>query len=230
MGASSHGRPGAARPARHRIASFALIAGIIVVIGAGGGLIWASQTGHPAMAAGTAHHQALPASATRPVHEFLAAPVSAPPPPQAAKPVSLTIPAIGVHTTLIRLGIAGDGTLQVPSTTAVAGWFTGSPRPGDTGAAVIAGHVDSYKGPGVFFRLRLLRPGDEVSVKRADGSTARFRVTSVRQYYKTQFPTLSVYGTVPDSELRLITCGGTFDAQTGHYLSNVVVSAQLLTR
>jgi LPXTG-site transpeptidase (sortase) family protein len=139
----------------------------------------------------------------------------------------LTIPAVGVQTSLIRLGLASDGTLQVPFSTTVAGWYTGSPRPGAVGAAVIAGHVDSRVGPAVFFRLKMLQPGDAVYVKRADDSVAVFRVTGVQQYEKAQFPTDSVYGPVPDAELRLITCGGTFDPQTGHYLSNVVVSAVL---
>jgi hypothetical protein len=144
-----------------------------------------------------------------------------------AEPVSLTIPAIGVRTKLVHLGLNSNGTLQVPASTAVAGWYTGSPRPGAAGAAVIAGHVDSRTALGVFYWLRTLRPGDRVYVKRADGTLAVFTVTSVRTYAKDQFPTAAVYGPVPDAELRLITCGGTFDWSTGHYLSNVVVSARL---
>jgi sortase (surface protein transpeptidase) len=80
----------------------------------------------------------------------------------------------------------------------------------------------------VFFRLRLLRPGDRVYVRRADGSLAVFEVTAVHSYLKTRFPTAAVYGPVPDAELRLITCGGTFDYATGHYLSNVIVYAALV--
>ncbi len=142
-----------------------------------------------------------------------------------ARPVKLIIPAIGVRTRLVRLGIAPGGALQVPSTTAVAGWYTGSPRPGAIGSSVIAGHVDSRLGPGVFFRLRLLRPGERIYVRRADGSLAVFRVTSVRTYLKTRFPTGAVYGAAPGPQLRLITCGGLFDAGLGSYLSNVVVYA-----
>ena len=87
-----------------------------------------------------------------------------------ARPVYLSIPVIGVHTRLIRLGLTAQGTLQVPASTSVAGWYTGGPRPGQVGSAVIAGHIDSYLGPGVFFRLRLLRPGDRVYVRQAGGS------------------------------------------------------------
>ena len=144
---------------------------------------------------------------------------------QVSLPVALTIPSIGVQTSLIRLGLTASGALQVPPSTAVAGWYTGSPRPGAIGSAVIAGHVDSHVGPGVFFRLSSLRPGDPVYVRRADGTLAVFRVTAVREYDKDGFPTAAVYGPTPDAELRLITCGGTFDTQLRSYLSNTVVYA-----
>ena len=146
-------------------------------------------------------------------------------PASVARPVSLSIPVIGVHTRLIRLGLTAQGTLQVPASTSVAGWYTGGPRPGQVGSAVIAGHIDSYLGPGVFFRLRLLRPGDRVYVRQAGGMLAVFRVYAERSYPKDRFPTQKVYGPAPDPELRLITCGGTFDAATGSYLNNVVVYA-----
>jgi sortase (surface protein transpeptidase) len=144
---------------------------------------------------------------------------------QVSLPVTLTIPSIGVQTSLIRLGLTASGTLQVPQSTAVAGWYTGSPRPGAVGSAVIAGHIDSRTGPGIFFRLSSLRPGDRVYVRRADGTLAVFRVTAVRQFPKDSFPTSAVYGPAPDPEVRLITCGGTFDPQTGSYLSNTIVYA-----
>jgi sortase (surface protein transpeptidase) len=147
---------------------------------------------------------------------------------QVAPPVSLIIPAIGVKTSLIRLGLQSNGSLQVPSTTAVAGWYAESPRPGAVGSAVIAGHVDSYQGPGVFYWLRNMKSGERVYVTRADRSVAVFSVTSVQTYPKAAFPTSIVYGATPDAELRLITCGGTFDSTTGHYLSNIIVYATLV--
>jgi sortase (surface protein transpeptidase) len=140
-------------------------------------------------------------------------------------PVFLRIPAIGVRTRLTRLGLTAQGTLQVPSSTSVAGWYTGSPRPGAIGSSVIAGHIDSRLGPGIFFRLRLLRPGNHIYVRQAGGRLAIFRVTAVRQYAKSAFPTGRVYGPAPDPELHLITCGGVFDEATGNYLANVVVYA-----
>jgi sortase (surface protein transpeptidase) len=148
--------------------------------------------------------------------------------PKVARPVRLVIPVIGVRTHLVRLGLTSAGTLQVPASAAVAGWFSKSPRPGALGASIIAGHIDSRSGPGVFFRLRDLRRGQFVYVTRANRTVARFRVTAVRQYAKVHFPAAHVYGPVPDAELRLITCGGTFDYATGSYLSNVVVYAVLV--
>ena len=142
-----------------------------------------------------------------------------------ARPVSLIIPMIGVKTRLTELGLDAGGALQVPSSATVAGWYTGSPRPGAIGPAVIEGHVDSLTGPGVFYRLSELQPGDRIYVRRADGTTVEFRVTTAQTYQKAYFPTTDVYGPTPDPELRLITCGGTFDYATGHYLSNTIIYA-----
>jgi sortase (surface protein transpeptidase) len=188
------------------------------VLAAGAGVTGLAMTRHP-VAEQWAAFSALP----DPI-----GPIAAVGQSQDAKvplPVSLTIPAIGVQTSLVSLGLTATGALQVPSSTAVAGWYTGSPRPGATGSSVIAGHIDSYAGPGVFFYLSHLVPGDRVYVRRADGTLAVFRVTAVRSYAKAQFPTQAVYGGTPVPELRLITCGGTFDPQTGSYLSNTVVYA-----
>jgi Sortase domain len=140
-----------------------------------------------------------------------------------APPVALVIPAIGVRTRLTRLGRTPQGTLQVPASTSVAGWYAAGPRPGEIGSAIIVGHIDSNLGPGVFFRLRLLRPGDLVYVRRANGTLVVFRVYARQTYAKSNFPTERVYGPTPDAELHLITCGGVFSPTTGSYLSNVVV-------
>jgi hypothetical protein len=145
-------------------------------------------------------------------------------------PVSVTIPAIGVRSSLLRLGLNPDGTIQVPSLVTSAdeaAWYKYSVTPGQIGTSVIEGHVDSYDGPAVFFRLGALRPGNKIDVTLADGVTAVFRVTGVREYAKTEFPTTMVYGPADFAALRLITCGGAFDSATGHYLSSVVVFASL---
>jgi hypothetical protein len=134
-------------------------------------------------------------------------PVLSTPALAAAPPVRIRISAIGVDSSLIALGLAADGTLQVPVDGSVAGWFTGSPTPGEHGPAVIAAHVDWNHAPGVFFHLRDLEPGAEVAVDRADGTTARFEVLKVEQYPKDAFPTERVYGDIDHAGLRLITCG-----------------------
>ena len=145
-------------------------------------------------------------------------------------PVSVSIPAIGVHSRLLRLGLNSDGTVQVPSietSSDEAAWYQYSATPGQIGSSVIEGHVDSDQGPAVFFRLGALRPGDTVDVTLADGVTAIFRVTGVREYAKSRFPAKAIYGATDYAALRLITCGGAFDYSTGHYLSSTVVFASL---
>src|SRR6516165_2010656 len=145
-------------------------------------------------------------------------------------PVSIEIPAIGVHSILLSLGVNPDGTMQVPPLHRkpnAAGWYKYSVTPGQIGASVIEGHVDSTQGPAVFFRLCALRPGDTIDVTLADGITAIFRVTGVREYTKSRFPAKTIYGATDFAALRLITCGGAFDYATGHYLSSTVVFASL---
>jgi sortase (surface protein transpeptidase) len=142
-------------------------------------------------------------------------------------PVRIGIPAVGVSSPLDRLGRARDRTVQVPSRWERAGWYAPGTRPGDPGSAVILGHVDSKRGPAVFYRLRELRPGDLVEVALAGGSSVRFAVERVEQYDKRRFPTAEVYYPTLTPELRLVTCGGTFDATAGHYRSNIIVFAAL---
>ena len=222
--APRHGRHASSRRVVRRPWAAAIALAGALALGAGAvGLAWASHTGRPPTPVGR------PPLAPVPAGHWAAVPPPKNSRPIAA-PVSLDIPAIGVQTRLVHLGLTAAGALQVPPTAAVAGWYTGSPRPGAIGAAVIAGHIDSAQGPGVFFRLRLLRAGELVYIRRASGSLAVFRVTAVRQYLKTAFPTSAVYGAVPTAQLRLITCGGTFDPATGHYLSNVIVFATLAPR
>jgi Sortase domain len=205
-------------PAGRRPALVVTACGVLACLVGAGGLVIASQAARGPRPPGPVPVVPVPDGR-------LTAPLGAAANQVAARPVRLVIPAIGVRTALIRLGTTSSGSLQVPPTTAVAGWYDGSPRPGEIGSAVIAGHVDSFRGPGVFFRLRLLRQADRVYVRRSDGSLVSFRVTAVREYRKDRFPTAAVYGPVPDAQLRLITCGGTFDPALRSYLSNVVVFA-----
>jgi sortase (surface protein transpeptidase) len=145
-------------------------------------------------------------------------------------PKRLRIPAIGVDTPVMALGLAADGTVEVPPIEAhsPAGWYDGSPTPGQLGPSVLLGHVTvGAYGDGVFLRLDRLRPGDRVRIDRADGSTAVFTVDRVQKVPKAHFPTRQVYGNVDHPALRLITCGGTRLAGGGGYPDNVIVYASL---
>jgi len=170
-----------------------------------------------------------------PLPALTSAPLPSPTPTKAARaaglgrsvPIRLQIPAIGVDSTLMALGLRTDGSMQVPAGGFPAGWYTGGPTPGEQGPAVIAGHID-MNGPGVFYRLRNMKPGDRVTVTRKDGSKPVFRVIRVAQFQKDQFPTQQVYGNLDHAGLRLITCGGSFNTRTGHYEDNLVVFADLV--
>jgi LPXTG-site transpeptidase (sortase) family protein len=144
-------------------------------------------------------------------------------------PVRLRIPAIGVDTPVIQLGLASDGTVEVPPVTAHdrAGWYRHSPTPGQTGPSVILAHVTvGAYGDGVFRHLGRLRQDDRIMARLENGTTAEFAVTSVRTVPKAEFPADAVYGDVNRPELRLITCGG---PRTGDgYLDNVIVFASLI--
>ncbi|WP_328466266.1 class F sortase [Streptomyces sp. NBC_00448] len=146
----------------------------------------------------------------------------------ASRPTGLDIPAIGVHSDLLDLGLNKNGTLEVPGKPLQAGWYRNSPAPGQVGPSVILGHVDSYAtGPAVFYRLGALRPHERITVTRADRKTAVFTIDALRSYEKRTFPTLDVYGNTSDPELRLITCGD-WNARTHGYDGNTVVFAHLL--
>lgn len=147
-------------------------------------------------------------------------------------PVRLTIPTIGVDTTVMDLGLNPDSTVQTPplSRNSIAGWYELSATPGSTGASVMLGHVDSAAyGAGVFYRLGSLNPGNRVDVRRQDGTVAVFRVDRVAEYPKSQFPSSLVYSQTSYSALRLVTCGGSFDTSTRNYRDNIIAFASLVS-
>jgi len=145
----------------------------------------------------------------------------------AARPARLVIPSLGVSTRLETLGLQRDGSLAAPRDPDRAGWWSGGPRPGRRGAAVIAGHVDSRTGPAVFARIGRLRRGDRIVVVDRAGRRHRFSVRAKEDHPKHAFPTQRVYGRTRGPTLRLITCSGAFDRGSGHYESNLVVYAAL---
>jgi sortase (surface protein transpeptidase) len=143
-------------------------------------------------------------------------------------PVHLSIPAIGVSVKLSEVGLKSNGSVQVPTSYHVPGWYKDGPAPGQIGSAVILGHVDSVAGAGVFYRLNDLRVGDRVTVTLKDSTKVTFKVIGLREYEKNTFPERLVYGPRSYSALQLVTCGGIFDSKTGHYLSNIVVFTKMI--
>jgi sortase (surface protein transpeptidase) len=208
----------ARRPSRHRAPRWtrpgvlSLVLAVLVL--AAGAVVLARPAPPPQAAAATA-------TGPGPIE------VAQQPAAAAALPTRVRVPAIGLDSGLVGLGLDATGALAAPADYATAGWYAGGPAPGDVGPAVLAGHVDSSRGPAVFSRLRELTAGDEVLVERADGSTVAFTVTRVERHPKDAFPTDAVYGPTADAQLRLVTCGGDFDRSVRSYEDNVVVFAQM---
>ena len=142
--------------------------------------------------------------------------------------MTIRIPSIQVEAPIIGLGLRDDGSIEVPENTDETGWWSDGPEPGEIGPAVILGHVDSYIGPAVFFRLPELNAGDQIHIDREDGTTVTYVVQLSERHHKDAFPTEAVYGATADPELRLITCGGAFDSNARSYIDNFIVFAALV--
>ncbi|MDL4774835.1 class F sortase [Actinomadura xylanilytica] len=146
-------------------------------------------------------------------------------------PKSIRIPKIGVSAPVSQLGLKADGTIQEPplSRPNLAGWYEQGPTPGEEGPSVVLGHVDANKRAAVFFKLKELKKGDRIEVTRQDGSVATFAVQGMEDVPKKSFPGEKVYAEDLDyAALRLVTCGGAFDAGTGHYVNNTIAYARLV--
>ena len=142
-------------------------------------------------------------------------------------PISLSIPDIGLRADIVSVRTTAEGELVAPDDDTKAGWYVGSPTPGELGPAIITGHVDNYLGPAVFFNLRDMEPGQVIEVERADGTTATFEVNTIQEFTQNNFPTDQVYGNIDHAGLRLITCSGTYSPLTTHYSHNIVIFASL---
>ncbi|MFE5807201.1 class F sortase [Streptomyces sp. NPDC056491] len=190
-------------------------------------LLCAALTGCTA-AAGPA--PAPPSAAPPSVVPTIAPPAAATAAPMpASEPVRVTIPAAGVDTSpVLKLGLAADGTVEVPSVAEAdrIGWYTKGVTPGETGPAVLIGHFDTARGPAVLKDVARVRTGEKITVSRADGTTAVFRVRELEQVDKKEFPTAKVYGNTDRPELRVITCGG--DITDGHRPDNIILYADLV--
>jgi sortase (surface protein transpeptidase) len=199
----------------------------LILLAAGGLFVWHAMTGGASLPSVGA--QQIPAAVgtavpARPNLADIASPLAP------SVPVRIEIPALAVNAPIMRLGRNSDGTVQVPplGNHHLAGWYEGSVTPGQAGSSVVLGHVDSYSGPSVFFSIKNLLRGDVIDVARADGTVASFAVDGVQKVAKVLFPASAVYGNVPYPSLRLVTCGGPFDAGQGQYLDNIVVYAHLI--
>jgi hypothetical protein len=146
----------------------------------------------------------------------------------AEDPIGVVVPSIGVRAHTVRLGLDAQREMEVPDDFSLAGWYVHGPRPGTPGPAIIAGHVDGRRGPAVFYRLHELSPGEEIEVHRADDVVVTYVVDRVEQHPKDAFPTEAVYGNTPGPELRLITCGGTYDRRAGSHRDNIIVFARIV--
>lgn len=205
-------------------AGFAAPAVVVALLVAAVVLLGADQPGVVAAQPRAPAPPAAPADST-PKPTWTVVPTT--PEPTVARPVRVRIPAIGVDSRIVGVGVDASGALIPPDTTAVTGWFTAGPLPGAIGPALLAGHVDSRAGPGVFFRLRDVRAGDVVTVDRADHTSVSFVVDSTARVAKAAFPTELVYSPKPVAMLRLVTCGGSFDPSVRSYRDNVIVNATI---
>jgi sortase (surface protein transpeptidase) len=199
----------------------------LILLAAGGLFVWHAMAGGPSLPSAGAQRIPATVGTAVPAPGDLAH-VASPLAPSA--PVRIEIPALAVNAPIMRLGRNGDGAVQVPPLDDhnLAGWYVGSVTPGQAGSSVILGHVDSYSGPSVFYSIKNLLRGDVIDVARVDGTVAAFAVDGVQKVAKVLFPASAVYGNVPYPSLRLVTCGGPFDAGQGQYLDNIVVYAHLI--
>lgn len=184
----------------------------------------------PAATAGAVPGQASPGAPAAPDPPLTALLGDAPAPftMKAAAPVSIRARAVDITSSLGRVALNPDGTIEVPTDAGQAAWYRLGPTPGELGPAVIVGHLDSREGPAVFYRLSSLRPGQMIEVTRIDRSVAHFRIDAINTYRRDHFPTETVYGPIDYAGLRLITCGGAYNRNTKAYESNVVVFASLV--
>ncbi|MCZ4125573.1 sortase domain-containing protein [Streptomyces sp. H39-S7] len=141
-----------------------------------------------------------------------------------SQPTAVDIPQVGLHANLQAVTLSPDGEVPLPEDPVYAAWLASSPTPGERGASIVAGHVDTDHGPAAFYQLSAVHPGMAVAVKRRDGTTAHFTIDAVAVYPQNAFPAATVYAPAPGPALRLITCTG-WDPDTRAYQDNVVVYA-----
>lgn len=152
---------------------------------------------------------------------------ASPPPIEPAHPTRVAMAERRIDAPLVAVGLEPSGAMQLPADVREVGWYEPGVVPGAGGTAVLAGHVDARtQGPGALFELRRSVPGELLEITHADGSTTTWRVTARTAYAKDELPIADIFTRFGPSRLAVITCGGRFDAATGHYDDNVVVYAE----
>lgn len=153
------------------------------------------------------------------------APSPTPTPPPVGLPTRLAIPRIGIDAAVDQVGQTPEGAMDVPRGYDTTGWYRLGPRPGQSGNAVITGHVDSPTAAAVFWKLHYLRPGDAITVGADDGERRSFVVTRVVSYRREELPLDEIFGPAAGAQLNLITCDrrGPFDKARQEYGRLVVV-------
>jgi hypothetical protein len=152
---------------------------------------------------------------------------AAAPQASAGLPQRIRIPRLRIDTSVEHVGLTQDGAMDVPKRYDTVGWYKLGTRPGEIGSAVMAGHLDSKTGPAIFWRLRELRPGDDLFVRSDDGQERRFVVQGTETYRFDDAPLERIFAAADGALLNLITCGGTFDRRSENYDQRLVVFAAL---
>lgn len=215
-------------PVKYRIARYAHLSWMVILLGFGG-LVYSGA-------------ESIKPPTIDPPSTFsvpIAAPVQAEPKPEVktnkglpkSEPVNIKIASVGIESNIKPVGKKSDGTMETPPLYEhITGWYKHGPTPGEIGPSIIVGHVDTYKGPSVFYRLKQMKPGDIIEVTRADNKVVKFKVTGLQQFEQNEnFPTEKVYGNIDHAGIRLITCGGTYNKKTQKYSHNTVVFGKAVT-
>lgn len=179
----------------------------------------ATATTMPSPTAGQTAVAALPSPTVAP---------TATPLPVAGVPVRIVIPRLKIDADVEHVGLAPDGSMDVPQRFDTVGWYKLGARPGELGNAVLAGHLDSKTGPAIFWRLKELQPGDEIIVTGDDGKDRHFVVRELENYPYDRAPLERIFGPTESVGLNLITCIGTFDRRAQNYDQRLVVYTTLV--
>ncbi len=141
-------------------------------------------------------------------------------------PKSITIPAIKVNAPIQNVDIDKYGNMGVPDDPKAVGWYQRGPRPGETGNAVLAGHLDTVETTAVFWNLRKLKVGDYIYTTDTNNKTISFKVVRMQAYFLNKAPMEEIFGPSNGAHLNLITCNGAWDSINHTYNQRLVVYSE----